>query len=118
MKKVSLEIVVPIYNEGEKVVRLLKNFQNIIKTEFRVLFCYDLEDDDIFNFKDDFKKFSFDIPYQSKLTFLYCKDIFNAKKLLLPTLEEHNKINKEIFLKIYKFYKKNISKNINYLPIT
>ena len=61
MKKVSLEIVVPIYNEGEKVVRLLENFQNIIKTEFRVLFCYDLEDDDIFNFKDDFKKFAFDI---------------------------------------------------------
>ena len=49
MKKISLEIVIPIYNEGEKVIKLLEQFQIIIKIQFRVLLCYDLEDDNIFN---------------------------------------------------------------------
>ena len=44
MKKVPLEIVIPIYNEGNKVIRLLEDFSVSIKTEFRVFFCYDLDD--------------------------------------------------------------------------
>lgn len=61
MKKVPLEIVVPIYNEGENILKLFDNFKLNIKTEFRVLLCYDLDDDDIFNYKKEFKKFQFDI---------------------------------------------------------
>ena len=61
MKKVPLEIVIPIYNEGNKVIRLLEDFSVSIKTEFRVFFCYDLDDDNIFHYKDDFKKFNFEI---------------------------------------------------------
>ena len=41
MEKVPLEIVVPIYNEGERVIELLDQFQIQIKTQFRVLLCYD-----------------------------------------------------------------------------
>ena len=36
MDKVSLDIVVPIYNEGEKVIKLLDQFKILIKTQFRV----------------------------------------------------------------------------------
>ena len=61
MKKVPLEIVIPIYNEGNKVIRLLEDFSVSIKTEFRVFFCYDLDDDNIFHYKNDFKKFNFEI---------------------------------------------------------
>ena len=61
MKKVPLEIVIPIYNEGHGVIRLFEYFQKFIKTEFRVLLCYDLDNDDIFNFKNEFEKFKFDI---------------------------------------------------------
>ena len=61
MRKVPLEILVPIYNEGESVINLLKLFNKYIKTEFRVLFCYDKDDDDIFQFKKRFKEFSFEI---------------------------------------------------------
>ena len=61
MDKVSLEIVVPIYNEGEKVIKLLDQFKILIKTQFRVLLCYDLEGDNIFNYKDSFKKFNFKV---------------------------------------------------------
>ena len=56
MDKVSLEIVVPIYNEGEKVIKLLDQFKILIKTQFRVLLCYDLDDDNIFSIQKRFKK--------------------------------------------------------------
>ncbi len=57
MEKIPLEIVIPIYNEGDKVMRLLDQFQIFVKTQFRVLLCYDIEDDDIFIYKKDFQKF-------------------------------------------------------------
>jgi len=63
MKKIPLEIIIPIYNEGEKVIKLLEFFQKSIKTEFRVLFCYDLDNDNIFNFKTELEKFSFEIVF-------------------------------------------------------
>jgi cellulose synthase/poly-beta-1,6-N-acetylglucosamine synthase-like glycosyltransferase len=63
MDSPPLDIVIPIYNEGFKVINLLQNFQNIIKTKIRVLLCYDLEDDNIFKYKNDLKKFNFDIVF-------------------------------------------------------
>ena len=61
MSKTDLEIIIPIYNEGENVIKLLKKFENLVKTKFKVLLCYDSEDDDIFNYKNDLKKFKFEI---------------------------------------------------------
>ena len=61
MEKVPLEIIIPIYNEGGKVIKLLEQFKVSIKTKFRVLFCYDLDSDNIFHYKNDFNKFSFEI---------------------------------------------------------
>ena len=58
MEKVPLEIIIPIYNEGGKVIKLLEQFQVSIKTKFRVLFCYDLDSDNIFHYKNfDLKEF-------------------------------------------------------------
>ena len=50
MIKTSLEIAIPIYNEGENIIKLLKQFEDLVKTQFRVLLCYDSDDDNIFNF--------------------------------------------------------------------
>ena len=61
MDKAPLDIVIPIYNEGNKVIKLLNSFQNIIKTKIRVLLCYDEDDDDIFQYKDDLTKFNFNV---------------------------------------------------------
>tara|TARA_Y100000590_G_scaffold424858_1_gene532261 strand:- start:1045 stop:1788 length:744 start_codon:yes stop_codon:yes gene_type:complete len=63
MKKVPLEIIVPIYNEGRNILKLFEFFEDFVKTEFRILLCYDLENDNVFNFKNDFKKFSFEILF-------------------------------------------------------
>ena len=61
MDKVPLEIIIPIYNEGDKVIKLLTHFQNTIKTKIRVLLCYDRDDDDIFQYKNDVEKFNFNV---------------------------------------------------------
>jgi len=61
MESVPLEIVVPIYNEGEQVIKLLGKFETHIKTKFRVLLCYDLGDDNIFKYKNELKSFNFEV---------------------------------------------------------
>ena len=52
MNHTNLEIVIPVYNEGENILKLLEIFSNFVKTNFKVLICYDLKDDDIFKFED------------------------------------------------------------------
>ena len=61
MEKIPLEIVIPIYNEGEKVVKLLNEFEKDVNTKIRVLLCYDLEEDNIFNYVNELKKYSFEV---------------------------------------------------------
>jgi len=61
MKKLPLEIVVPIYNEGKKIIDLLDLFQLNIKNKFRVLLCYDMDTDDVFEIKGQFDKYNFEI---------------------------------------------------------
>ncbi|MBF0166172.1 MAG: glycosyltransferase family 2 protein [Alphaproteobacteria bacterium] len=41
----ELEIVIPVYNEGVNILPVLKGFSEKVKTPFRVLICYDFEED-------------------------------------------------------------------------
>lgn len=41
----ELEIVIPVYNEGENILAVLESLQGQVHTPFRVLLCYDREDD-------------------------------------------------------------------------
>ena len=62
MNHTKLEIIIPVYNEGDKIMRLFNEFNNPpIKTDFHGLLCYDIENDDLFKFKNEFQKFNFDI---------------------------------------------------------
>jgi dolichol-phosphate mannosyltransferase len=63
MSTVAFEILIPVFNEGEKVLKLMELFQNNIKNKFKILFCYDLDTDDIFHYKDKLKKFDFEINF-------------------------------------------------------
>ena len=63
MNNIPLEIIVPVFNEGKKVVKLLQNFNLNIKTKFRVLFCYDSDEDNLFDYKNEFSKFNFEIVF-------------------------------------------------------
>jgi len=61
MNKLPIHIIVPIFNEGKNILKILKNFQDHVKTPFRVLLCYDNDEDDVFNFKKNFSEFNFEI---------------------------------------------------------
>jgi glycosyltransferase involved in cell wall biosynthesis len=41
-----LDIVIPVYNEGDNILTVLGNLAGAVKTPARVLICYDREDDD------------------------------------------------------------------------
>ena len=43
--KADLDIVIPVYNEAENIVRVLASLERSVKTPFRVLICYDHDDD-------------------------------------------------------------------------
>jgi len=61
MSNIPLDIVIPIYNEGKKIIDLLNYFEKNIKTNFRVLLCYDDDSDNIFQFDSQFNDFKFEI---------------------------------------------------------
>jgi glycosyltransferase involved in cell wall biosynthesis len=41
----ELDIIIPVYNEGENIVRVLRSLQEHVRTPFRVLICYDHDED-------------------------------------------------------------------------
>jgi dolichol-phosphate mannosyltransferase len=40
-----LDIIIPVFNEGENIVPVLESFRSRISTPYRVLICYDRDDD-------------------------------------------------------------------------
>ena len=46
----KLDIIIPVYNEDENIVQLLKALENEIVCNFRVLICYDNESDKTLNY--------------------------------------------------------------------
>ena len=45
MRDVKLDIIIPVYNEGKKILKLLKLLKKDIKYKFRVFICYDKDSD-------------------------------------------------------------------------
>lgn len=41
----ELDIVIPVYNEGDAILAVLEALKREVRTRFRVLLCYDSEDD-------------------------------------------------------------------------
>ncbi len=46
----KLDIIIPVYNEDENIVKLLKLLDNEVICDFRVLICYDSESDNTLNY--------------------------------------------------------------------
>ena len=47
---IKLDIIIPVYNEDENILKLLKALENEIVCNFRVLICYDYESDQTLKF--------------------------------------------------------------------
>jgi len=41
----ELDIIIPVYNEGENILPVLSSLEEHVRTPFRVLLCYDRDDD-------------------------------------------------------------------------
>ena len=52
----ELDIVIPVYNEGANIVRVLKALDEHVSTPFRVLICYDFDEDDTLPHLDGLSK--------------------------------------------------------------
>jgi len=42
---IALDVIIPVYNEGSNVVKVLDALREGVKTPFRVLICYDFDED-------------------------------------------------------------------------
>lgn len=49
MSKPEIDIVIPVYNEGENILDLFRAFERYVKTPFRVFVCYDFDEDNTLN---------------------------------------------------------------------
>ena len=45
MNLIKLDIIIPVYNENENIIKLLKLLDDEINCSFRILICYDDESD-------------------------------------------------------------------------
>src|SRR5579871_6426291 len=44
-RAMNLDIVIPVYNEGANITRVLDALRASVRTPFRILICYDRDDD-------------------------------------------------------------------------
>ena len=45
MKKNELDIIIPVFNEDEIIISTIKNILSVVKSDFRILICYDYDED-------------------------------------------------------------------------
>ena len=108
----KLDIIIPVYNEDENIVKLLKLLDNEVICDFRVLICYDSESDKTLNYLKDLNIIKSEIlliknPKQgpnlaiiegiksskSKIILIYMADDFENVKLInrmVNLIEEGN----------------------------
>ena len=41
----DLDIIIPVYNEGRNIIPVLEAFRSHVRTPYRVLICYDFDED-------------------------------------------------------------------------
>jgi len=109
MKKIELDIIIPIYNEGNRVIKLIKLLKKNVKNNFNIIFCYDDANDDIFNFKKDLKRFHIPIFFSKNPKSGPCAAIIaglyytnNACKIVYPA---DDFLNTQLIDEMYKIFK-------------
>ena len=56
----ELDILIPVFNEDETIVKTIKNIKSVVKYNYNILVCYDYDEDPTLkiireNFLDDHK---------------------------------------------------------------
>ena len=89
----KLDIIIPIFNEGNQIIKLLNHFDKKLKSEIIVILCYDNDNDDIFQNLESLKNFKFEIklvknPHQGPCTAVIegLKKAVQTVKLFTPPM--------------------------------
>lgn len=109
MKKLNFDIIIPIYNEGYSVIKLLKLFKkNLKKIKFNIIFCYDSNKDNIFNYKNEIKKINLPIFFIKNKSVGPCtaviEGIKKSKSHCKIVYPSDDFLNIKLILKMYKLY--------------
>jgi dolichol-phosphate mannosyltransferase len=59
----EIDFVIPVYNEGANIVRVLDSLKRHVRADFRVLICYDRDDDDTLQALADYRPERFEIVF-------------------------------------------------------
>jgi glycosyltransferase involved in cell wall biosynthesis len=59
----ELDIVIPVYNEGDNIALVLDSLRRGVKTPFRVLICYDRDEDSTLAALKDYRVEGFQLAY-------------------------------------------------------
>ena len=110
MEKVPIEIVIPIFNEGKKVIKLLDLFQSNIKNKIRVLLCYDLDTDNVFEYKSVLKDYKFNVTLVKNPTTGPCaaikKGLYFGNSDCVIVYPADDLLNIDIIDKMYESFKR------------
>ena len=58
---VQIDIVIPVYNEGEGIIDVMESLRRWVETPFRVLICYDREEDNTLEALSTYSQRDFEI---------------------------------------------------------
>lgn len=67
MDNYNLDIVTPVYNEGENILDLLSAFKREVKTSIRVFICYDFDEDNTLIAIKNSPDFGFEVVFVKNL---------------------------------------------------
>ena len=113
MNKPLLDIIIPIFNEGFQVVKLLKLLNKKVKTGARILLCYDLKNDNIFKYRKFLKNLKFKIVFVKNPNKGPCEAIKegfkNIKSKCVIVYPADDFLNIKLIDKMYWIFKKNQS---------
>ena len=63
IKKIDVDIIIPVSFEGENIIEVLYSLQNFVKISFRVIICFDLDEDDTLSTIRNHPPFDFKILF-------------------------------------------------------
>src|SRR5687768_1785583 len=61
-----IDIIIPVYNEGENIIHLLEAFEREVHTPIRILICYDHDEDNTIKALNNFRSRFEIIPVKNK----------------------------------------------------
>ena len=81
MKKYKFDIIIPIYNEGYGIVKLLKLIKTKLKKKkFNIILCYDNKKDNVFEYLKEIKKINIPIYFSKNLSNGPCTAVISGLK--------------------------------------